>query len=169
MRDGSGWIVTAFGVRGAMQRRRTGDTGFRGISGKPGSPPWWAGALFLLALIGGAAAPVAALAGLPDLPGGDAAAVRWTGLAVTLAGIAVSRAPANPETGDLNLEHALETARLCPAWEPGPCRRAAVRRHSALGRREDLVPAAVGYQAGECSQPEPVCGFVADRAGGLTP
>jgi hypothetical protein len=34
--------------------------------------------------------------------------------------------------------------------------------------REDLVPAATGYQAGECSQPEPVRWLVTDRAGELT-
>jgi hypothetical protein len=33
--------------------------------------------------------------------------------------------------------------------------------------REDFGPAATGYQAGECGQPEPVRGLVADRAGDL--
>jgi hypothetical protein len=33
---------------------------------------------------------------------------------------------------------------------------------------EDLVPAAPGYQAGDCRQPEPVPGLVADRADDLT-
>ncbi|MEU9200345.1 methyltransferase family protein [Streptomyces sp. DT224] len=81
------WTMTAFGVRGAMQQRRTGDTGFRGISGRPGSPPWWAGVLFVLALLGGAAAPVAALFGLPALSGDEMPAVRWAGLVIALAGI----------------------------------------------------------------------------------
>ncbi|MEU0042802.1 hypothetical protein [Streptomyces werraensis] len=31
-----GWTGFAFGVRAAVQRRRTGDAGFPGISGHPG-------------------------------------------------------------------------------------------------------------------------------------
>ncbi|WP_030653100.1 MULTISPECIES: isoprenylcysteine carboxylmethyltransferase family protein [Streptomyces] len=85
------WAVSAFGIRAAVQRRRTGDAGFRGISGRPGSASWWAGVLFVLALLGGAAAPAAALAGMPALPGaGDSTALRWTGLAVALAGMAAT-------------------------------------------------------------------------------
>ncbi|MFJ9549260.1 methyltransferase family protein [Streptomyces erythrochromogenes] len=85
------WAVTAFGIRAAVQRRRTGDAGFRGISGPPGSAAWWAGVLFVLALLGGAAAPAAALAGMPTLPGaGDGTALRWTGPAVALAGMAAT-------------------------------------------------------------------------------
>ncbi|MFF9983126.1 methyltransferase family protein [Streptomyces erythrochromogenes] len=86
------WAVTAFGIRAAVQRRRTGDAGFRGISGRPGSAAWWAGVLFVLALLGGAAAPAAALAGMPTLPaaGDGKAALRWTGLAVALAGMAAT-------------------------------------------------------------------------------
>ncbi|MFE6910817.1 methyltransferase family protein [Streptomyces erythrochromogenes] len=85
------WALTAFGVRAAVQRRRTGDAGFRGISGRPGSATWWAGVLFVLALLGGAAAPAAALAGMPALPGtGDGTALRWTGLAAALAGMAAT-------------------------------------------------------------------------------
>ncbi|WP_270891484.1 hypothetical protein [Streptomyces sp. DHE17-7] len=54
-----GWAGFAAGVRAALQRRRTGDAGFRGISGRPGDASWWAGVLFVTALLGGAAAPVA--------------------------------------------------------------------------------------------------------------
>lgn len=86
------WAVTAFGLRAAVQRHRTGDAGFRGISGRPGSAAWWAGVLFILALLGGAAAPAAALAGMPTLPGaGGSSALRWTGLAVALAGMAATQ------------------------------------------------------------------------------
>ncbi|NHI06050.1 hypothetical protein STPH2_1413 [Streptomyces sp. KO7888] len=60
-----GWAGFAFGVRAAVQRRRTGDAGFRGISGRPDEASWWAGVLFVTALLGGTAAPVAALTGLP--------------------------------------------------------------------------------------------------------
>ncbi|WP_326687034.1 MULTISPECIES: isoprenylcysteine carboxylmethyltransferase family protein [unclassified Streptomyces] len=83
-----GWTAFAFGVRAAQQRHRTGDAGFRGISGRPGQPSWWAGVLFVAALLGGLASPTAALAGLPPLPGTDAPALHWSGLAITLAGLA---------------------------------------------------------------------------------
>ncbi|WP_245641238.1 methyltransferase family protein [Streptomyces megasporus] len=87
-----GWAATAFGVRAVLQRRRTGDAGFRGISGRPGTAPWWAGVLFGAALPGGAAAPAAALAGLSALPGTGEAALRWAGLVLTAAGMAFTLA-----------------------------------------------------------------------------
>ncbi|MGW0698340.1 methyltransferase family protein [Streptomyces sp. NPDC002867] len=87
-----GWMVTAFGIRAVVQRRRTGDAGFRGTSGRPGSASWWAGVLFVAALIGGGTAPVAALAGLRELPGTDSPVLHWTGLAITLAGTALTLA-----------------------------------------------------------------------------
>lgn len=86
------WVGTAFGVRAALQRRRTGDTGFRGISGRPGTASWWAGVLFVVAVLGGAAAPVAALAGLPDLPGTRSTPVQGVGLVLALAGMALTLA-----------------------------------------------------------------------------
>ncbi|GCB51293.1 isoprenylcysteine carboxylmethyltransferase family protein [Streptomyces sp. NL15-2K] len=81
------WLLIAFGLRTLIQRRRTGDSGFRGLSGAPGSASWWAGVLFIAALLGAAAAPVATLAGLP-VAGGDTLAVRWAGTAITALGIA---------------------------------------------------------------------------------
>jgi protein-S-isoprenylcysteine O-methyltransferase Ste14 len=54
----------AFGVRTWRHLRSTGSTGFRGVTGRPGSLPWWGGALFLLALLLAVAAPVLALAGV---------------------------------------------------------------------------------------------------------
>ncbi|PWK65091.1 protein-S-isoprenylcysteine O-methyltransferase Ste14 [Streptomyces sp. CG 926] len=85
------WAVTAFGARSVLHRRRTGDTGFRGISGRPGSAPWWAGVLFVLALIGGPAAPLAALAGMLELPGTEGnGGLQWGGLLVALVGMAAT-------------------------------------------------------------------------------
>jgi protein-S-isoprenylcysteine O-methyltransferase Ste14 len=83
------WAVFAFGIRAGLQRRRTGDAGFRGITGRPGDVAWWAGVLFVAALFGGAAAPIATLAGLPTA---TATAVRWIGVVVTLAGMAATLA-----------------------------------------------------------------------------
>ncbi|MCZ4507420.1 isoprenylcysteine carboxylmethyltransferase family protein [Streptomyces sp. ActVer] len=80
------WLVTAFGVRTVIQLRRTGDSGFRGLSGTPGSASWWAGVLFVVALLGAAAAPIATLVGLPVL-GGDAPAVHGAGTAIAVVGV----------------------------------------------------------------------------------
>ncbi|OSC41658.1 methyltransferase family protein [Mycobacterium decipiens] len=43
--------VLGFGWRSWLQHRRTGSTGFRGVSGRVGSPEWIAGMGFVLALI----------------------------------------------------------------------------------------------------------------------
>lgn len=58
-------LTLAFGVRSWTQWRSTGSTGFRGISGRAGSLPWWGGILFVVALVLGVAAPVLVLAGVP--------------------------------------------------------------------------------------------------------
>lgn len=47
-----------FGWRSWCQYRRTGSTGFHGISGRPGTPEWLAGAGFAVAMILGLLAPV---------------------------------------------------------------------------------------------------------------
>jgi protein-S-isoprenylcysteine O-methyltransferase Ste14 len=52
------YLALAFVLRSLIQRRRTGSTGFKGISGHPGSLEWWAGVLFGVALIVGVLAPV---------------------------------------------------------------------------------------------------------------
>ncbi len=41
--------------------RRTGSTGFRGLSGRPGSFEWWGGAAFILGIAFAVAAPLARL------------------------------------------------------------------------------------------------------------
>jgi hypothetical protein len=51
-----------FGVRSWIQLRRTGSTGFVGISGTPADAGWWGGALFLLAMVTGMAGPALAVA-----------------------------------------------------------------------------------------------------------
>ncbi|KYG06269.1 isoprenylcysteine carboxyl methyltransferase [Sorangium cellulosum] len=57
------YMALAFGWRSLRQRRVTGSTGFRGVSGPPGSLPWIGGVLFAVAMLLGLAAPVAELAG----------------------------------------------------------------------------------------------------------
>ena len=84
------YLAMAFGLRTWVQWRRTGDTGFRGVSGRPGSPEWWAGVLFVLALVAGFLGPVMALAGLAPLPLLDATPLQATGAVITVVGIAAT-------------------------------------------------------------------------------
>jgi protein-S-isoprenylcysteine O-methyltransferase Ste14 len=81
-----GYLLLAFGVRGAIQWRRTGDVGFRFGADRAGSPQWWARLAFVAALAGGALAPVLALVGwhepIPAL-GHGLVALAGTGLALT--------------------------------------------------------------------------------------
>ncbi len=58
------FILVAFGWRTWLHYRHTGESGFRGFSGAPGSLEWSAGALLVLGLIAGFLAPVLELAGL---------------------------------------------------------------------------------------------------------
>lgn len=81
------YLLLGFVVRTWLQRRRTGDGGFRGISGRPGSPKWVAGLSFVIAVVAGALGPVSALAGLAPMGLLDIAATRWTGAVLAMAGI----------------------------------------------------------------------------------
>ena len=58
------YLLLAFGVRSVLMVRRTGSTGFHGVSGRPGSAEWLGGVSFAAALVLGLAAPAAALAGI---------------------------------------------------------------------------------------------------------
>jgi protein-S-isoprenylcysteine O-methyltransferase Ste14 len=86
------YLSAAFGLRTWLQWRRTGDTGWRGISGRPFTSEWWAGVLFAAALAAGVAGPVAALAGLAPLATLDATAVHATGTLLAVAGISATLA-----------------------------------------------------------------------------
>ena len=81
------YLGVGFVLRTWVQWRRTGDTGFRGISGRPGSSEWVAGVLFVLALVAGVLGPVTALAGLAPLQWLDVAALQWLGVALAVVGI----------------------------------------------------------------------------------
>jgi protein-S-isoprenylcysteine O-methyltransferase Ste14 len=83
------FFALAFGLRGWLQWRRTGSTGFRGISGAAGSAEWWGGVLFVAALAGVVAAPVAAVTDLArPWPALDGPAARAAGLALAVTGTA---------------------------------------------------------------------------------
>lgn len=80
-----------FGWRSRMQRRRTGSTGFRGISGKVGSLEWIAGVGFVAALAGPVAAPVLQLCGvITPLNVLHTAWIQYPGVVVGLIGIAAT-------------------------------------------------------------------------------
>lgn len=84
------YLGVGFGLRTWMQWRRTGDTGWRGISGRFGSPEWWAGVLFTAALVAGVLGPVTALFGLDPVATLDASLVQLLGIAAAVAGIAAT-------------------------------------------------------------------------------
>jgi protein-S-isoprenylcysteine O-methyltransferase Ste14 len=58
------YALAAFGWRSIRQLRRTGSTGFRGISGAPLSAEWTGGVLFVIAMV---SFPVAAVLALLDV------------------------------------------------------------------------------------------------------
>lgn len=84
------WFALAFGLRTVIHWRRTGDSGFKGLGGRPGSLEWVAGALFTVALLVGGAGPVAALAGLDPLGPLDAEWLPWVGLVVAGLGVVLT-------------------------------------------------------------------------------
>lgn len=82
------YLGIAFGLRTAIQLRRTGSTGFHGLGGRPGSAEWVAGVGFALALVLGVAAPVVALLGVVEpIEALEVSAVHVVGIVLALAGI----------------------------------------------------------------------------------
>lgn len=77
------FFLAAFLLRPALLRWRTGRWGVHGVSGRPGSPGWWGGVLFVAAL---AATPVAL--GSPALPTPEALGV--VGVLLASAGFALT-------------------------------------------------------------------------------
>jgi protein-S-isoprenylcysteine O-methyltransferase Ste14 len=85
------FAVVAFGLRTAIQIRRTGSSGVHRLSGPPGSAEWLAGVGFLLALALGFAAPLLALLGVAGpIAALDATAAHVIGVVLALAGIAAT-------------------------------------------------------------------------------
>jgi protein-S-isoprenylcysteine O-methyltransferase Ste14 len=82
------WLFAAFGVRTVVQWRRTGDTGWRGVSGRFGSPEWFAGVLFAVAVIVGALGPILVLVG--HHPMNEPNFLQALGTLLALAGIALT-------------------------------------------------------------------------------
>ncbi|SDE91364.1 Protein-S-isoprenylcysteine O-methyltransferase Ste14 [Blastococcus fimeti] len=83
-------LVVLFGVRSWVQHRRTGSSGFHGISGTPADAGWWGGVLFVAAIVLGLAGPLLAVVGV--VPASPPLAVQVAGLLVALAGFAATLA-----------------------------------------------------------------------------
>ena len=82
------YLALAFGLRTAIQLRRTGSTGFQGLGGRPGSAEWIAGVGFTVALLLGAAAPVLALLDVVEpVTALDTTAAHVAGLVLAVGGI----------------------------------------------------------------------------------
>ena len=83
------FVALAFGARSLVHYRRTGSTGFRGLSGRVGSIEWLGGALFVVALVAGPAAPILDLTGtLRPLDCAGGTLWRVCGVALYVAGVA---------------------------------------------------------------------------------
>ncbi len=85
------FAALGFGWRSWEQRRRTGSTGFRGVSGRLGSAEWFAGVGFVAALVAALAAPLLQLFGVVT-PLGLLAAwwIQAGGIALAVLGIAAT-------------------------------------------------------------------------------
>ncbi len=90
------YFMLAFGAQTLLQLRRTGSTGFKGISGRPGSVEWFGGVLFACTLGLGLAAPVLGLVGAVEpvgaLDGRASHALSFVLYCLGLAGTLVAQA-----------------------------------------------------------------------------
>ena len=85
------YLLLAFVLRSVIQKRRTGSTGFKGLSGAVGSAEWTGGVMFALALALGFAAPVLDLAGVLEPVGSlDGLVGHAAGVVLAVGGIALT-------------------------------------------------------------------------------
>jgi len=87
------YLGLAFGLRTLIQRRRTGSSGFHGVSGKPGSPEWLGGVLFAVALVLVVLAPALQAAGVVDAwDAVDTTTIHTIGIALATVGTVLTLA-----------------------------------------------------------------------------
>ncbi len=85
------FALLGFGWRSWVQRRRTGSTGFRGISGRIGSVVWLAGVGFVVAMAAAVFAPILQLVGVvAPLPVLDRPWLNVLGAVIAAVGIAAT-------------------------------------------------------------------------------
>jgi protein-S-isoprenylcysteine O-methyltransferase Ste14 len=84
-------LAITFGVRVAVQLRRTGSTGLHGLPPDAGPLEWLAGGLFVAGLVAGGSAPILALAGvLEPIPALDGTVGHTVGVVLAVAGITLT-------------------------------------------------------------------------------
>ena len=84
-------LAITFGVRVALQLRRTGSTGLHGLPPEAGPWEWVAGGMFIAGLLMGGAAPILALLGILDpIPALDGPVGHVVGLVLAVGGIALT-------------------------------------------------------------------------------
>jgi protein-S-isoprenylcysteine O-methyltransferase Ste14 len=80
--------LLGFGWRSWLQHRRTGSTGFRGVSGRFGSVEWFAGVGFVVAMAAAFFAPLSQLTGVVSpVPFLHASWLQFTGIALAVIGV----------------------------------------------------------------------------------
>ncbi|MCV7039846.1 isoprenylcysteine carboxyl methyltransferase [Mycolicibacterium moriokaense] len=85
------FAALGFGWRSWEQRRRTGSTGFHGISGRPGSLEWFAGVGFIVSMGVAVFAPILQLLGVVSpLPFLHAPWIQIAGTVIAVFGIAAT-------------------------------------------------------------------------------
>ena len=81
------FIALTFGLKTYVQLKRTGSTGFHGVSGRPGSVEWFSRVGFAAALIAGLTAPVLVITGvLEPLAVLDSTGVQAAGVLLAVSG-----------------------------------------------------------------------------------
>lgn len=84
-------LAITFGVRVALQLRRTGSTGLHGLPPDAGALEWVAGGMFIAGLVMGGTAPILALLGvLEPIPALDGVVGHAAGLVLAIGGIAAT-------------------------------------------------------------------------------
>jgi protein-S-isoprenylcysteine O-methyltransferase Ste14 len=84
-------LTITFGLRVALQLRRTGSTGLHGLPPGAGPLEWVAGGMFIAGLLMGGLAPLLALLGiLEPIPALDGAVGNGIGLVLAISGIALT-------------------------------------------------------------------------------